>query len=169
MKLPVALALVVGIVGGILTYLYAGPLGSLGLFIPATFLGAASYFAAGGDLPALMKSVPANLWGVAWATLALILLGMVTSPLMVGVVVGALTGLMILGAFVPALGFVPGQVIGYATTAAFGLLTSASGSDFALPTGPFTVMAISFILGGVYGYVGSVVGKLVSARTTQAA
>ncbi len=36
MKLPVALALVIGIVGGILTYLYVGPLSALGLFIPAT-------------------------------------------------------------------------------------------------------------------------------------
>jgi hypothetical protein len=166
MKVPVALALVVGIIGGILTYLYVGPLAALGLFIPATFLGAATYFAAGGDLAALTKSVPANLWGIVWATIALILLGLVKSPVMIGVIVGGLTGVMILGALIPVLDFVPGQVIGYAATAGFGLLTKASGTDFSLPTGPFTVMAISFLIGGTYGYVGSiVVGKLVSSRT----
>lgn len=170
MKLPVALALVVGIVGGILTYLYVGPLSALGLFIPATFLGAASYFAAGGDLEALKKSVPANVWGAAWATIALILIGLTTSPLMIAVIVGGLTGVMILGALVPALGFVPGHVIGYASTAAFGLLGGASGTDFSLPTGPFTVMAISFVIGGLYGWVGSIlVGRLMTARSTQAA
>lgn len=121
-------------------------------------------------MEALQKSVPANLWGVAWATLALILVGMTTSPVVIGVIVGGLTGLMILGAFVPALGFVPGHVIGYASTAAFGLLSGAAGTDFSLPTGPFTVMAISFVIGGLYGYAGRIlVGKLVSARTTQAA
>ena len=45
MKLPVALAIVVGVVGGILTWLYLGPLSALGLFVPATFMGAAAYFA----------------------------------------------------------------------------------------------------------------------------
>ncbi|WP_300015057.1 DUF1097 domain-containing protein [Pseudonocardia sp.] len=170
MKLPVALALVVGIVGGILTWLYVGPLAGLGLFIPATFLGAASFFAAGGDLDALKKSVPANLWGVAWATVALILIGLTTSPLLIGVIVGGLTGVMILGALLPALGFVPGHVIGYASTAGFGLLSGAAGTDFSLPTGPFTVMAISFVVGGLYGYAGALlVGRLVSARAPQAA
>jgi len=63
-----------------------------------------------------------------------------------------------------------GQVIGYATTAGFGLLTSASGTDFSLPTGPFTVMALSFVIGGLYGYVGSIlVGRMVGTRSTAAA
>lgn len=167
MKLPVALAIVVGVVGGILTWLYVGPLSGLGLFVPATFLGAASYFAAGGDLPALRKSLPATLWGVLWGTIALIVIAMVSGPVMIGVVVGGLTGIMILGALLPALGFVPGHVIGYAMTAGYGLLTSASGTDLALPTGPFTVMALSFVIGGLYGYAGSVlVGKLIGTRST---
>jgi hypothetical protein len=164
MKLPVALALVIGIVGGLLAYLYVGPLSGLGLFIPATFLGAASYFAAGGDRAALAASVPANLWGIAWGTVALILIGMATSPVVIGAIVGGVTLLMILGALVPVLHFVPGQVFGLATTAAYGLLTKASGTDFALPSGPFTVMAVSFVVGGAAGYLaGILVGKLAAA------
>lgn len=170
MKLPVALAIVVGVVGGILTWLYLGPLSGLGLFVPATFLGAASYFAAGGDLPALRKSLPATLWGVLWGTVALIVIPLVSGAAMIGLVVGGFTLIMILGALVPALEFVPGHVIGYATTAGFGLLTSASGTDFSLPTGPFTVIALSFVIGGLYGYVGSIlVGRLVTARSAAAA
>ncbi|MDT7705021.1 MAG: hypothetical protein QOG20_628 [Pseudonocardiales bacterium] len=170
MKLPVALALVVGIVGGIITWLYVGPLGSLGLVVPATFIAAASFFAAGGDVPGLKRSLAANIWGIIWGTIALIFVGLVSSPVLVGVAVGGATLLMILGALIPALDFVPGQVLGLATTAAFGLLTKASGTDFSLPTGPFTVMLISFIVGAAYGYACSLlVGKLVASTSKAAA
>lgn len=64
MELLVASALVIGVIGAIITYLYVGPLRSLGLMVPATFLGAASYFAAGGDRAALAKSVPTNVWSI---------------------------------------------------------------------------------------------------------
>jgi hypothetical protein len=165
MKLPVALALVIGVIGAIITYLYVGPLGGLGLMVPATFIGASSYFAAGGDKAALAKSVPANVWGIVCGTITLILLGYATDPLLVGVIVGGLTAVFILGALIPALGFVPGSVFGFATTVMFGLLTSASGTDFSLPTGPFTVMLVSFLVGGAFGYVSSILaGKLVAPQ-----
>ncbi|MFC4947268.1 DUF1097 domain-containing protein [Pseudonocardia sp. GCM10023141] len=164
MKLPVALAIVVGVIGAVLTYLYVGPLAGLGLFVPATFIGAASFFAAGGDTAGLKKSLAGNIWGIIWATVALIVIGLVSGPVMVGIVVGAATAVLILGAFIPLFDFVPGGVFGFATTAGFGLLTKASGTDFSLPTGPFTVMLISFIIGGLYGYVASIiVGKLVAS------
>ncbi|SDF50326.1 DUF1097 domain-containing protein [Pseudonocardia oroxyli] len=163
MKLPVALALVIGVIGAVITYLYVGPLGGLGLMVPATFVGAASYFAAGGDRAALAKSVPANVWGIVCGTVTLILIGLATSPIVIGLIVGGLTAVFILGALVPALGFVPGSVFGYATTVMFGLLTGASGTDLTLPTGPFTVMLVSFLVGAAFGYVSSVLaGKLVA-------
>lgn len=170
MKLPVALALVVGIVGGILTWLYVGPLSGLGLFVPATFIAAASFFAAGGDVEGLKKSVAANVWGVIWGTIALIGIGLVSGPVMIGVVVGGATVLMILGALLPALSFVPGMVLGLATTAGFGLLSKASGTDFSLPTGPFTVVLISVLIGAAYGYAGSLmVGKMMTSTSKAAA
>lgn len=169
MKLPVALAIVVGVVGGILTWLYAGPLAALGLFVPATFMGAACYFAAGGDLPALKKSLPANVWGVVMGTITLIVASLVSGAALTGVVVGAGTAILILGALVPLLEFVPGAVIAFAMTVGWGLLTSASGTDFAFATGPFTVMLVSFVIGGLYGWVGSIlVGKLMAATTSSA-
>jgi len=163
MKLPVALALVVGVIGVVITYLYVGPLGGLGLLVPATFLGAASYYAAGGDTPALTSSLATNVWGIVCGTITLILLGLVASPFLVAIIVGGMTAVFILGALTPFLGFVPGSVIGFATTVAFGLLTSASGTDFSLPTGPFTVMLISFVIGNLYGWGSSLlVGRLVA-------
>jgi hypothetical protein len=71
----------------------------------------------------------------------------------------------ILGALIPALGFVPGSVLGFATTVMFGLLTSPSATDFSLPTGPFTVMLVSFLVGAAFGHVSSILaGKLVAAQ-----
>ncbi|HEX4250002.1 MAG TPA: DUF1097 domain-containing protein [Pseudonocardia sp.] len=166
MKLPVALAIVVGVIGAILTYLYVGPLGGLGLFVPATFLGAACFFAAGGDVAGLKKSLLASVWGVIWGTIALIGVGLVSGPILVGIVVGAATGLLILGGLIPLFDFIPGAVVAFATTAGFGLLTKGSGLDFSLPSGPFTVMLISFVIGGLYGYVsGILVGKLVGSAS----
>lgn len=162
MKLPVALALVVGVIGAILTYLYVGPLSALGLFVPATFLGAASYFAAGS----WQKSVPCNVWGIITGTITLILVGLVTSPVLVAVIVGVMTIVFVLGALVPLLDFVPATVAGYATTAGFGLLTKASATDFSLPTGPFTVMLLSFLIGAAFGYVSDLlVGRIMSRST----
>jgi hypothetical protein len=94
----------------------------------------------------------------------------VGNPALVGIVVGAFTAITVLGALIPVFGFVPGSVIGFATTAAFGLLTKASGADFSLPSGPFTVMLLSFAIGGLFGYVASLlVGKLVSTPSTASA
>ncbi|ALE82061.1 hypothetical protein XF36_02045 [Pseudonocardia sp. HH130629-09] len=68
-------------------------------------------------------------------------------------------------------GFAPGSVVGSATTAAFGLLSGASGTDFWLPTGPFTVMPLSFVVGSVaLGYGCSlIVGRLTARATAPAA
>lgn len=168
MKLPVALALVIGLLGGVLTYLYVGPLAALGLFVPATFLGAASYFAAGGTTAALAPSLASNIWGAVGGTVALLLVATAGSPLLVGLYVGLMTAVVVLGAVVPLLGFVPGTVIGFATTAGFGLLTKASATDFSLPTGPFTVMLLSFAVGGLYGWVSSLlVGRLVGSPAVE--
>lgn len=167
MKLPVALALVVGVIGVVITYLYVGPLAGLGLLVPVTFLGAASFFAAGGDRPALTKSLAANIWGVVCGTITLILLGFAGNAFVVALIVGAMTAVFILGALVPILGFVPGSVIGFAPTVMFGLLTKASGTDFSLPSGPFTVLLLSIVIGGLYGYVSALlVGRLTAASTS---
>jgi hypothetical protein len=105
-----------------------------------------------------------------WGTVMLVVLTKAGNPALVGIVVGAFTAITILGALIPIFGFVPGSVVGFATTAAFGLLTKASGTDFSLPSGPFTVMLLSFVIGGLFGYVASLlVGKLVSARTPASA
>ncbi|MEJ3653449.1 DUF1097 domain-containing protein [Actinomycetes bacterium KLBMP 9759] len=171
MKLPVALALVIGVIGAILTWLYVGPLAAAGLFIPATFLGAASYFTAGGTTAGLVPSIASNVWGIIGGVVALLLVGMSGgNALLIGLYVGIMTAVVILGALVPLLSHVPGTVLGFATTAAFGLLTDAAALDVALGTGPFTVMVLSFVIGNLYGWVSSMlVARLVGSPSSDAA
>ena len=170
MKLPVALALVIGLIGAILTYLYVGPLAGHGPVHPRHVHRRRELLRRRRRHPRSELLAPREHLGDRLATIALILVGLVASPLLVGLIVGAMTAVVILGALVPALGFVPGSVFGFATTAAFGLLTSASGTDFSPPTGPFTVMLLSFVVGGLYGWVSSIlVGKIVAAPAAASA
>ena len=166
-KFPVALGIVAGVIGGVLVWLYAGPLSALGLFAPATFMGAACYFAAGGDPAALRKSIPANLWGIVVATLTLLVASLVSGPALTGVVVGAGTLVMIAGGVVPFLEFVPGIVVAFAMTVGWGLLTSEAPLGLPLPLAALLVMVISFLIGNVFGWVGGLLaGRMVAGRAT---
>ncbi|CDX50834.1 conserved membrane hypothetical protein [Mesorhizobium plurifarium] len=164
MKLVTALAVVIGILGVVATYLFAGPASTFGPQIWVAFIAWASFFGAGGTNEALVKSLAANLWGAVWATIALVLAGKFGgggAPI-VAAIVGGTCCLMILGAHFPLLGVIPAQVYGYAATAGFGLLTGASGLDFSLGKGPFTTVAVSLIVGAGFGYLtGVLAGKLV--------
>ncbi|WP_082375109.1 DUF1097 domain-containing protein [Pseudonocardia sp. HH130629-09] len=104
MKLPVALALAIGVAGAVIAYLYLGPLSGLGLFVPATFLGAATFFSAGGDRPALVTTLATNIWGIVTGTVMRILAGLTTNPALLGLIIGGMTAVFILDALVPALG-----------------------------------------------------------------
>jgi hypothetical protein len=163
MKLVTSLAVVIGGLGALATWLFLAPLAGLHLQIWAAFIAWASYFATGGTPADLPKSMLANLWGVAWATAALIgvgIFGHLGAPV-IALIVGVTVCLMILGGHLPLLGAVPALVFGYAPTAAFGLLTSAAGTDIHLGTGPSTTIAASMIVGAAFAYVsGRLVGML---------
>ena len=72
MDIVTALALSIGLLGGVATYLYlSDPLG-LGLQIWAAFIAWASFYHCGGKIQGFIASVLANLWGVVMATLTLL-------------------------------------------------------------------------------------------------
>ena len=72
MGLITALAISIGLLGGIATYLvFSDPL-MLGLQIWAVFIGWASFYHCGGKGGGFVSSALANLWGVVWAALTLL-------------------------------------------------------------------------------------------------
>ena len=124
MNLVTALAIVIGLMGGLLTWLMFGPLAGLSLW--AAFIAWGSFFNQGGGEAGLQKSLIAGIWGAVCATIAFALLnsgvlaglGSLGAP----VAVGATVLLMVLGAHVPLLSAIPASVYGYAATAAFALM-----------------------------------------------
>lgn len=166
MKFPIALGIVAGVIGGILVWLYVGPLEAVGLFAPATFMGAACFFAAGGDTPALTKGIAANVWGVIAGALTLLVASLVSGAVLTGVVVGVGTAVMIFGGVLPFLAFVPGIVIGFAMTVGWGLLTTEAPLGLPLPLAALILIGISFVIGEVYGWVSGILAtRMVAGRS----
>ena len=127
MNLVTALAIVIGVLGAVATFLFLSPLAGLGLQIWACFIAWASFFHCGGGEAGLKASVPANVWGSLCATIALILVGKIGGGVpVVAVIVGVTVAVMILGAHVPVFAAIPAAVYGYASTAAFGLLVAGA-------------------------------------------
>ena len=167
MNLITAMAVVIGGLGILATYLCVGPGSEFGPQIWAAFIAWASFHAAGGTNEAFVKSLAANIWGAAWATIALMLVGKFSggNAFIIAVIVGVTCAAMVLGAHLSLLSVVPSIVYGYASTAAFALLTGASGLDFSLGKGPFTTIAVSMIIGACFGYATAfLAGKLAVER-----
>ncbi|SON56322.1 hypothetical protein HDIA_2781 [Hartmannibacter diazotrophicus] len=163
MNLVTALAIVIGVLGAIATYIFVGNVTGLGLQIWACFIAWASFFHCGGGEAGLKATIPANVWGSLVATVALILIGQMSggSVPMIAVIVGVTVFILILGAHVALLSAIPAAVYGYACTAAFGLLVAgADPMSAAVQTSPFLNISISMIIGAIFGYVS---GKIAGA------
>jgi hypothetical protein len=159
MDLITALAVSIGVLGGVATYVLLSPFG-YGLQIWAAFIGWASFYHCGGKTQGLMSSALANLWGVLWGALTLVAVtatGMADTlglPVWAGICVAVGVALMILGAKIPGFSAIPAQVYGYAATVAFTLLTNAAGALMEpVPANPAIIVALSLVLGNVLGYI----------------
>jgi Protein of unknown function (DUF1097) len=165
MDLVTALAIVIGVMGAIATWL-AITIGSPYLLIWAAFIGWGSYYHCGGKESGLKNSAAANVWGVVCAAVALIvLLAMGVSAVTAGICVGVTVAILILGAKVPALSAIPAAVYGYASTAALFLLGAAAygeGSGAVIKVA--IAVAISMVIGNILGYISEkVAGSVVKS------
>jgi len=158
MDLVTALAVSIGLLGGVATYLYLSDFLGWGLQIWAAFIAWASFFHCGGKVQGFTSSILANLWGVLWGALTLIAFsnldfGLAT-PIWAGICVAVGVGLMILGSKIPIFSAIPATVYGYAATVAFALLTNAVAA-LVEPTlaNPAVVIAISMFGGAIFGLI----------------
>ena len=162
MNLVTALAIVIGVLGAVATWLLLGPAAPLGLQIWIAFIAWASYFHCGGGETGLKVSLPANIWGALMGTIALILVGQIGGGVIgAAVIVGVTVFVLIIAAHVPLLSSIPAGVYGYASAAGYGLLFSgASATGLGLGSGVFTTVALSLIVGAIFGYIS---GKIAGA------
>ncbi len=168
MDLITALAVSIGVLGGIATYLMLSPIG-MGLQIWAAFIAWATFYHCGGKEAGLTKTITHTIFGAIMAYIALLLvvhvpLGAALGvPLWAGICVLITVFILVYAAKAPALSDIPASVYGYAAVAGLALAGNKLG---ALTTGsmenPFVNVAISLIVGAVLGYISEkIAGALV--------
>ena len=139
MDMLTALALSIGIL--IALWVKVGSMASL--LVPAGIVAWACFFAAGGKIQGLQKTIAATLSGVVWVWLAMTLIGMMSIGSWGWVIIGVVAFILVFQSRVPALSFIPGAFCGAAVTA------------WAAPTDPkgYLMVAVALIAGAVLGYV----------------
>ncbi len=165
MDLVTALAIVIGIMGAIATWV-AVTLGSPYVLIWAIFVGWGCFFHCGGKEAGLQNSAIANIWGAVCAAVALIVaLALGITAITAAICVGVTVAIMILGAKIPALSAIPAAVYGYASTAALFLHGAAGyGEGSGAVVKVAVAVAISLVIGNVLGYISEkIAGSLVKS------
>lgn len=170
MGIVTALAVSIGLLGGVATYLYLSDFLGLGLQIWAAFIAWASFYHCGGKIQGFTSSILANLWGIVWGALtvlAITKLGFADTlglPIWAGICVAIGVGLMILGSNIPIFSAIPATVYGYAATVAFALLSSDGVARLTEPTvqNPAAVIALSMIGGAIFGLISEALGGVLA-------
>lgn len=171
MSLVSALAISVGVLGGVATWLFLGPLaGSLQIW--AAFIAWAAFFHCGGKEAGFRAAVLANIAGavMAWLTLLAVSRGGLGEtlglPLWAGICVGVGVLVMILLGHLPAFAAIPAMVYGFAAMAGYSLLATDGLANLTAPSlaNPLVTIILSMIVGAVFGYVSEkVAGALVAS------
>ena len=153
MDLVLALAVSIGLLGGVSTYLFL-TVGTIQIWI--AFIAWASFYHCGGGMEGLRKSLVANIWGAIVGFVALLLILKVAAPLpgvlWPAVVVAITAFVLVLGAKVPAFGAIPASVYGYASIAGYGLLSGADIATVSLAH-PLVCTVVSMVIGALFGIV----------------
>ncbi len=165
MKFVNALAVPLGVIGALLTYLAL----SFGLFfIWAVFLATCMGVALGGSKEAFKSLVICGSLGVVLASVASLIILNIPVPLpgamWPAIVVGATTACMALAANLPVFGAIPATVVGYASTFAYLLSANklSNATFLSLDFGnPLVINILSIIVAAGFGLVSlSIAGKL---------
>jgi hypothetical protein len=159
------LALSIGVLGGVATWLSFGPLAGF-VTIWAIFIGWAQYFHNGADTAALKNTIVCSIFGAVLAGVAFILMGLIplgdvlTAPVWVAVTVF----ILVMGASIPAFSVIPSSVYGFAATAAYAIHVSGSSATAMDMTNPVLVVSLSIIVGAVFGLVSAKLAALISGN-----
>ena len=152
MNLITALAISIGALAAVATYLCLGT--TFGLQVWSLFIGWGSFYHTGGETAGLTKSATNHAWGVVVAAITLFVVGTVGgSVLVTSIIVGLSVVGLVLGAHLPALATIPAAVYGYASTAAFCLLTGVALGDIGAVIKAAAIVLVSLVIGNLFGLV----------------
>ncbi|RZS57080.1 DUF1097 domain-containing protein [Sphaerotilus mobilis] len=157
MTLLIALAISIGLLAVVATFLFLGPLAALNVQIWQAFIAWASFFHNGGKTDGALKTVICMSFGAVVGMASVMLaghlggLGALAAPVAVGI--GA--AVIVLAAHVPQLSTIPSCVYGFASVAGLILLKGTAPMDAIVPT------IVSIALGTAFGWLSEqIAGKL---------
>jgi hypothetical protein len=169
MSTNTALAISVGVLGAIATWLFLGPLNSA-LAIWAAFIAWGCFFHCGGKEQGLQSAILGNIAGaiIAGITLYVATQTAVGASMPTGVWAGICVGIgvaaMVLLANIPLFAAIPAQVYGFASVVAYTLMTKDASLTAASLANPVVVIILSMIIGAGFGYVSEkIAGTLAGA------
>ena len=151
MDMLMALALSIGV----LIALWVRLGGAIAAFaVPAGIVAWACFYAAGGKIQGLQKTIASTVSGVVWVWLALTLTGMLNIGNLNWIMVGVVAFILVLQSRVAILSFIPGAFCGAAVTA------------WAAPTDPmgYLRVCIALIAGAVLGYVSEMGAGMIAKK-----
>lgn len=163
MPLLTALAVSIGVLAVIATYLFFGPLAAMGVQIWQAFVAWACFFHCGGKMDGLKKTIICMAWGAVVGAASVMLagqlgaLGAFAAPVAVGI--GA--AVLCLAANIGLVSTIPATVYGFACVAGLILL----GKDMT-PMKALLPTILSIILGAIFGYLSEMIaGKLTKPQS----
>jgi hypothetical protein len=164
-----ALAISVGVLGAIATWLFLGPLDGV-LAIWAAFIAWGCFLHCGGKGTGLRSAILGNIAGAIVAGITLWVatqtgLGDSTIglPAWFSICVGVGIAAMVLVANIPILAAIPAQVYGFASVVALTLLGNGAGNLTALSReNPVIVIILSMIVGAIFGWVSEKVAGMLA-------
>jgi len=171
MDIITALAVSIGLLGGIAAWLFLGPMGGLALSVWAAFIAWASFYHCGGKEAGLQKTIVHNVFGAIMGWIALILVTQIPLgatlgvPLWAGICVAVTVFILVMAAKNAMLSDIPASVFGYASVAALAL---AGGKLGAVTAGtfenPLLNIVVSMIIGAIFGYVSEKIGGALAKK-----
>lgn len=164
----IALAVSVGLLAVLDTWLYIGPLNStiLAGLIWVSFIAWGCHFHSGGGIKGMTTAIACMIWGAIVGLGAVLLatgpLGSLDAPVAFGIAVGLGAALICLSSKVPLLATIPASVYGFASIA--GALPLHDGD----PTRAILPVAASVIIGAIFGYVSEMIANALTRKAPAA-
>jgi hypothetical protein len=157
MPILIALAISIGVLAVVATWLFLGPLAAMDAQIWQAFVAWACFFHCGGKMEGAQKTATCMVFGAVVGALSVMLAGQfgALGPLAAPVAVGIGACAAVLAAHVGLLSTIPASVYGFACVAGLILLKGLN------PVGAITPTIVSIVIGTIFGFLSeALAGKL---------
>lgn len=165
MSMLIALAISIGVLAVVATFLFLGPLAALNLQIWQAFIAWACFFHCGGKVAGAKTTVVCMSFGAVVGALSVMLAGQLGSlgALAAPVAVGIGAAAIVLAAHLSLLSAIPACVYGFASVAGLILLKGTAPVDAIVPT------IVSIAIGAAFGYASEAVAGMLAKKAETAA